>query len=246
MDMDNSKKDETFRKIGYLRQGESRNYDYWLNLPEPLASWDVFDYWERPRIESMRDHLKRDDILYDVGAEHGWMSVVFAQMARVFLIEPTPEFWPNIYNTWYKNISYDPAGCFCGLISDETNFDEKIDYKVWPDVTVGPMIDKNKYLYIDSHEKNTRIITLDELAMRSHIYPTALTIDIEGAELQALYGARELLKTKKPLIWVSIHPDLMEKYDATPLKLIEWMEIEGYKYEFLGADHERHYFFSPI
>ena len=30
-----------WREIGYLRKGESFDYEHRLILPEPLASWDV-------------------------------------------------------------------------------------------------------------------------------------------------------------------------------------------------------------
>ena len=81
-----------FKKVNYLRKGESLDYEFSLMLPVPLADWDVFDYWERERVESMRDNLIEEDILFDVGAEHGWMSVVFAGFCNIFLIEPTKEF----------------------------------------------------------------------------------------------------------------------------------------------------------
>ena len=34
-----------WKTVPYLRQGQTKVYDYRLKLNEPLASWDVWDYW---------------------------------------------------------------------------------------------------------------------------------------------------------------------------------------------------------
>ena len=88
-----------WKLVKYLRQGQSRNYDYELMLNEPLASWDVWDYWESARVKSMEKELNRGDILFDVGSETGWCNLVYAKIVgpeNMVLIEPSPEFWPNI------------------------------------------------------------------------------------------------------------------------------------------------------
>ena len=94
-----------WRQVKYLKEPltaspEHAKYKYELVLPEPLASWDVFDYWEKERIASMEQHLTHGDVLYDIGTEQGWCNLVYASIVgpeNIVLVEPTPEFWPNIY-----------------------------------------------------------------------------------------------------------------------------------------------------
>lgn len=233
-----------FKRVNYLRQGESLNYDYSLVLPEPLASWDVFDYWERERVESMRDNLTKNDTLFDVGAEHGWMSIVFAKMCKVFLIEPTKEFWPNIYETWKANERYTPIGCYSGLLSNKTD-DKKDDLFNWPKECRGELIDKNKYEYIDQNSGDIKQMKLDDLVKRSGIVPTALTIDVEGSEFEVLKGSKVVIKKHHPKIWLSIHPNLMlERHGHIPKQIKDFLESRGYKGKHLVIDHEEHWFYT--
>lgn len=76
------------------------------------------------------------------------------------------------------------------------------------------------------------------------IVPDALTMDVEGAELLILRGARQTLKMYKPKVWISIHPDLGERdYGITKEETLKFMQDLGYKSEFLAKDHEEHWYF---
>jgi len=231
-----------WREIGYLRKGESFDYEYQLSLPEPLASWDVFDYWERERINSIRDNVRGEDVLFDIGSEVGWMSVILARFCKIFLIESSGYFWPNIYQTWVRNVDDKPVGCFYGLIGEKSDIfgDLKFD---WPDEISGEMIDKNSYQYLHDHQGNINILSIDDLVKKSKVVPTALNIDIEGAEFLALKGAKKLLSENNIKIWVSIHPDLMVRYNSNKESVFKYMADLGYKYELLAVDHEEHFYF---
>lgn len=250
MDLDRGKEIMTeFKKVGYLKDNlkaspEHTFYHYQLMLPEPLANWDVFDYWEVERVESMSLNLDQSDILFDVGAEHGWMSVVFSKFCQVFLIEPTKEFWPNIYQTWKANKCEAPIGCYSGLMSNKTD-DKTYNLFLWPKESKGKLIDQNKYEYINQQSGGIKQMKLDDLVKRSGITPTALTIDVEGAELEVLKGAKKTLIENNLKVWVSIHPDLMLKgFDHEPDHIHDFMEELGYKGEHLATDHEQHWFYT--
>lgn len=240
-----------WKTIKYLRQGQTDQYDYLLTLPVPLADWDVFDYWERERVESMRSHLTKDDILYDIGAEHGWLSVVYSSMVggeNMVLFEPTPEFWPNIKQTWEKNVKFQPSGFFPGFASDQNSFDfSESNLFSWPKASLGELIDKNSYknLSDESHVLAVPQITIDNYAELTGIIPSALTIDVEGAELTVLRGAEKLLRENNLKVWVSEHDDLaFKQYAVFPNWVKDFMEFLGYKREVLATDHERHVYYS--
>jgi hypothetical protein len=73
-----------------------------------------------------------------------------------------------------------------------------------------------------------------------------LTVDVEGAELLVRLGAEQLLETVRPLVWVSVHPDLMWKdYQTTTGRLFSYMLSFGYEPVIVAVDHETHVAFFP-
>lgn len=237
-----------WKLVKYLRQGETRNYDYEFWLNEPLASWDVWDYWERERIESMRTHLKQGNVLFDIGTEQGWCNLAYANMVgaeNMVLIEPTKEFWNNIRALWDKNYSIGPKLAYSGLISTESSKNWKEGLSVWKESN-GPLIDRNKYQYIHEHSNDIQSVTLDDLVRETGVVPDALTMDCEGAEILILKGARETIETYKPLIWASLHPDMaLRDYNSPIQEVHDFLAELGYVGEYLATDHEEHWFFKP-
>jgi FkbM family methyltransferase len=243
------RQDIKWKTVPYLRQGETRNYDYNLQLNEPLANWDVWDYWEKERIYSMRSHLKKGDILFDIGTEAGWCNLVYANIVgpeNMVLIEPTPEFWANIHALWYKNYSVDPLACYAGLISNETTDVRKgSNLNAWGEKHLDPIIDRNKYIYIHENTENIPMIKLDDYVSEVGIVPDALNIDVEGAELLVFKGAEKTLRDNNLKIFVSIHDDLgIRDYNTTPEDTMFYLESFGYTGEFLAKNHEAHWYFE--
>lgn len=221
---------------------------YTLELPLPLANWDVFASWELDRFASMETMLRRGMVLYDVGAEQGWQSATYAKLVgagNMVLIEPTMQLWPGIRAIWERNCDAPPRLCYDGLAATVTA-DSRPHPKGWPDCTNGPLLDRNKYTYIHEHGHQTPQMRLDDLAAISGIYPDAMTIDVEGAELEVLRGASWLLSGDRlRYVWVSIHPDLAEKhYGATVDEIHNFMASFGYTGTLLAIDHESHYFYQ--
>lgn len=237
-----------WKKVKYLRQGQTFDYDYEFTLPEPLASWDVFDYWERARVESMRKNLSKGMVLYDIGTEQGWCNLAYADMVgaeNMVLVEPTTVFWPNIRATWEMNFDVPPLASVEALIGSKSEGKFALATKGFPKSAHGSLVDRNAYTYIHDNANNTPTTTIDGLTALIGA-PDAITIDIEGAEMLALAGAEKTLTEYSPLVWVSIHPDMMLRdYDYHKEDLLAHMKLLGYTYQLLDTDHEEHYFFWP-
>lgn len=223
-------------------------YHIWLN--EPLASWDVFTIWEKERIASMEKHLKKGDVLFDIGTEQGWCNLVYARMVgakNMVLIEPTQEFWPNIQALWNKNYSdVQPKGFYAGLFSDKTTDKRKnLNATEWPLPSSGDLIDRNKYQYIHENSENVPEITIDEYVNRSGIVPDAMTCDTEGSEYLIFKGGEQTLKKYKPKLWISVHPDMaLRDYGVKENELDDYLKSLGYKGEHLATDHEEHWYYE--
>jgi len=248
--------DAQWSKVRYIKlplsgTDDDAKWQYEFVLPAPLSEWDVFSYWEVERTLHMRKNLKKGEVLFDIGTEQGWLNLAYAEAVgpeNIVLIEPAPEFWPNIYNTWQKNFDVMPKGFYDGLFSDVTTDPRTLDRaKAWPETSHNDLIDRNRYDYIHDNFRNIPQIKLDDYVMRTGIIPDAITMDVEGAELLVLKGAKNTLIKHKPKVWISIHPDLGERdYGVTADDTIAYMHGLGYTYTYIAQDHEIHGFFEVV
>jgi FkbM family methyltransferase len=222
-------------------------YLYKMKLPDWLAIWDVFAGWEFEHVLSMREHLKEGDILFDIGAEIGWQSVLFSKMVgakNMVLIEPSSELWPNIKATWEKNCEEKPLHCYDGFFSDKTTSNALMPLHLFPLASKGSLVKSLSYRNISEHSEPTQI-TLDDYVKATGIIPNALTIDVEGAELLVLQGAEQTLKNYDLKIWLSIHPELIRKnYNVGDSKVHDFMHGLGYEGCYLAAPSEEHWYFK--
>lgn len=219
-----------------------------------VADWDggTGDYsvrrgWEFERFESFRRELRYGDIFMEVGAEHGWMSAIigreFVGAENMILIEPSPEFWINIRKTWEYNGLNLPLGCFHGFAGAETTGDAE---EGWPAAAIVGANEIDAMAYRSIGAEGVLSIRIDDYVTQTGHVPRAINIDVEGAEGLVIQGAEKTLKKHKPLVWVSVHPDLMERdYDTSKDRFLIQMAALGYTGEHLGTDHEEHWLFKP-
>jgi FkbM family methyltransferase len=222
------------------------NDTYDLIVPDHVADWDAPSAWEKERIADTIERLGPADLLLDVGVEHGWISGLYAKYigCEMILAEPSPEFWKNIRRVWHDNALKPPALCVPAFAGAEATGEKwwKVD---WPHSAYGPEMNAMAYRSLaNGHDKaqNIPVFRIDDLP----VIPSAITIDIEGAELLALQGAERTLLNERPIVWCSIHPDmLLEDYGTKPIEVLEFMESVGYRSTFLAEDHELHFRLDP-
>lgn len=208
--------------------------------------------WERERIASMFLNLGPDDVLLDVGAESGCMSALFATwVADVQLMEPNPLAWPGIRTIFEANGIAEPFSHWVGFASDVN--DNAVFPTVlepfghgWPDCADGEPVAAHGFRHLAEETDTTPQITIDGFVARSDSTPTAVTMDIEGAELQALKGAERLLTEDRPLLWVSVHPEfLRHHFQQTAGDVYRFLEERDYRVTHLADDHETHVMAEP-
>ena len=232
------------------------NGKYELILPEHRvvrSQWETG--WEAERIDSMMDNLKDGDVVFDIGTEEGDITGLLAKKVGntggIVMFEPNPRVWANIKAIWDANKLKHPLGFFVGFASDQTlekphnlNIDPAIK-EGWPVYAFDEVIGDHSFRHLAQEADATPQITLDEYCKRVGVHPNLITIDVEGSELNVLKGAEEILKDKKPLVYVSIHvPALKDFFNLTPKDLHTYMESLGYQGQLLAIDHEEHWLFK--
>jgi len=213
-------------------------------MPDFRAERD-WDTWEHERLESIEYHLRPGDVIYDVGAEEGDMSALYAKWgAEVVLIEPNERVWPIIKAIWDANDLPEPAGFFPGFIDDITFTGDQSLVTEWPASISGEIMKAHGFYHIWEQPDYPKI-SIDELSTIVSP-PNAITIDVEGSELLVLRSASETLRDDRPLVWVSVHtPEVMEPYGYGPQDVHQFMLDMSYNGEMIAHDHEQHWLYTP-
>lgn len=228
--------------------------DIWLpKHRHDAVPWDI---WEKERLAALKRNIRSGDVLYDVGAEQGDMTCLFALWgAKVVPIEPNPYFWPTIRQIFLMNGIDHPYSAFAGFASNrderptdllESPFAMK-DKEHWPGCAFMEIEQTNDFRNMLERSHDTPQIEIDtqHVIMGPHDgkenAPDIINIDVEGAEWEVLKGAIWNLENKKPLVFVSVHPAFMENdYGYTKYDLYIWMKDLGYEMEVIAVDHEEH------
>lgn len=222
-----------------------------LKLPEHRAvrpEWVTG--WEVERIASMHDHLGGGGhTVYDIGAEEGDLPALWASWGNdVVLFEPNNRVWPNPKAIFDSN-DLTPLATFPGFAADHDGHRDLEHLgtrttQLWPTSANGPLIGDHGFCNLCERPDIPRV-RIDTVAGVVGP-PDALTIDVEGAELRVLLGARNVLTRHRPLVWVSVHPQFMDDtHGDTPEQLYAYMDGLGYDRQLLAVDHEEHHLFTP-
>jgi FkbM family methyltransferase len=102
----------------------------------------------------------------------------------------------------------------------------QITFNYRPDPT-DPSAFANSMAYdISGESAIVQVKTLDEICNK--LSPVLIKIDVEGAELLALRGGKNILLRNNPVVFVAVHPNPMRTLGTTPEQLVSYMNSLGY------------------
>lgn len=147
--------------------------------------------WEEFETKVFKKNIKKGDIVLDIGAHIGYYTLIAAKIVgkkgKVYAFEPDTK----NFSILQKNV--EANGCANVVLINKAVSDSDSETKLFLDKnnTGDHRIYKSKDHY-ESIKINT--LTLDRLFEKNkHI--DLIKIDIQGAEVKALLGAKELVKT---------------------------------------------------
>jgi FkbM family methyltransferase len=169
-------------------------------------------YWTGRYEPAVQELLRREvgpgDIVYDVGAHHGFFSVCAARLgARVVAFEASPQNAARVRrNAELNALSIEVVEAAVWDAEDGVELVPGDSDSEWAAAPGGTLPS----------------VTLDGAA-REHGEPTFLKIDVEGAEGRVLRGAERLLREARPRIVCELHGEearaevlpLLDGYDVT-------------------------------
>lgn len=219
-----------------------------------LPHWRSLDQnYEQETVASFFDEVKPGQVVWDVGAHVGLFSIIAARrvgrQGHVVAWEPSPNAFANLEHHLKINGLGEVTQCFQEAVNEgktaeivfqldaanETSFANRISYNA-----------ANEKLH---REIKVRCRCLDEWAQNLDRQPDVIKMDIEGAEIFALRGAKRLLRGefgKRPKILLAVHPASIHQYGSSCDELVELVKALSYKVEKIHAESGTLYDFGEV
>jgi len=198
-----------------------------------LTRVDMVGRDERELIERFLACLRRDDVVYDVGANIGVLSVLAAlQLDRlgggqVLAIEANPV----IADAAAHNLALNATAAVSTRVIAAALGDAPGEGRL---LIAGDGAE-GKHRLTDQGTAAAETIRVplqrgDDLARETQTSPDVMKVDVEGAELRVMRGfARQLAQGRPREVFIEVHPALMAAHGDAEPDLLDWMAEHGYR-----------------
>jgi FkbM family methyltransferase len=195
-----------------ILQGKLRGKKWIVGSSVHLCWLGVYEYKKQSIFSEL---VEEGSIVFDIGAHVGFYTLLSSELVgsngKVFAFEPVPD-----------NILYLTKHLQLNQIANVSIIEAAVS-------------EHNGYTYFDEGRNSlqgyisrkgkllVRTVSLDELYMKGNIpIPKFLKIDVEGAELSVLKGARTILNHYHPMIFLATHGEEIHQRCVNFLKSCEY------------------------
>ena len=206
-------------------------------------------FWERDSWQVVQQHLQSGATFVDIGAHIGYYSLkaapVVGPSGRVVAIEPNPEtvrkLRDNIQASGAHVVTVEPVAC--------ADVEGTLELFAAPEANTGETSlsranASQSGTVVTSYQVRAR--PLDDILRDTGVSRVdAIKIDVEGAELIVLKGARETMARFHPMILVEIIDRQLRAMGSSADELTAFLHSQGYtaqgrfgdNFEFLASTH---------
>ena len=172
-------------------------------------------------------HLKTGAVVYDIGAHHGFYSLICGKLVGengfIYSFEPHPKNFiilkKNISVNHFQNVF--PFEYAISKNSAIVEFSDTANSQANTYIHSSPLNqDSNNKLHIQSISINTLYV---EKSIR---LPDFIKIDVEGAEYDVLLGAENVIRLATPVIFLSTHDNHLPGVKEKCLALLKQIGYE--------------------
>ncbi len=192
-----------------------------------------------PMLEKLLSMIEPFDTFMDIGAYVGTYSIPVGKIhngaVNVIAFEPAPHCFSLLQrhlalNHVEGNVHIEELAC--GDFSGSAHF-------VLTECTLDCPPSSENRLHIEKMSNGAEgngiikvgIVSLDDYVARNGISADYVKIDVEGAELQVLRGAKRLLRTERPIVFCELHKFNWDKFHASEAQLNDLLAEVGYEME---------------
>jgi len=205
---------------------------YMLLNPTEHIQQQIFwyGYYEKELGYLLKKIVKPEDVFLDLGANIGYFSLLVANNSpsvKVISFEPVAGLFQNMNDNIslnnIKNIS--TVNAAVGEISEENEL-----FVSAPD-NLGMSSFHQPENYSGKKEK-VKVVAIDDWVKTSGLSKIdVIKLDIEGSELAALKGMKEVLQKQKPVLIVEVNPETLSMFNLKPSDIydhLKQLHFEGF------------------
>ena len=191
--------------VHIINAGPARGLLFEVTLPDDKAIWS--GTFEPEFSRTLYEAVQNGDVCYDIGGYRGYMSGVLALAgaSQVIVFEPLPENLARLK----RLVELNPK---LAIIVEEMavgRSDGQVHFKIMPDQSMGKLANSTfQEEQVASNEILVRLACLDTCIFGLGLpQPNLMKIDVEGAEVDVLDGARRTLAECRPLVLIEAHSE---------------------------------------
>lgn len=177
----------------------------------------------------------KNKIVFDIGANIGLFSLFFAKSVhpngQIFSFEPNP----IVYKELLRNLAVNN-------FSNIRTFQLAVGSSNYKDKLVFPLSNKgtgtlNKNIQADITSRNSldivtaeiEVVSLDNFIFNEELsLPDFIKIDVEGFEFDVLNGMKNILRNKKPELYIEIHGVPLEEKEDNIINIVNLLNKYNY------------------
>ena len=190
--------------------------------------------------------VREDDVVFDVGAHHGLMSIIASRLVgasgKLIAFEPNPAsravLEEHLKLNDVTNVVIEPVG----LTDREGSapfYAHPGEYS-WNSTLIGDFADEKSR----SNVLSITTTTLDHYCAKSGLRPSVIKIDTEGSDFLILKGGAQVLRDIRPHLILELNPIAAASAGTTIGELVDFLTELGYQLFALRRSMFGHYSFD--
>jgi FkbM family methyltransferase len=201
-----------------------------VDTSDVVIGWGIIrGKYEIDELNFVRRTVGPGQTVLDIGANIGLFTITMASLigptGKVYAFEPLEDHATLLARSVAENDFADRVVLERAAVSDKTGSGRLISAS--KTTNAGGAYLNNGQVPMGHEASEVKLITLDTYPVRRPVH--FIKIDVEGAELLAFRGAKELLKEDRPVILSELHPEQLSKVSGcTASEFVA--ELEGYNY----------------
>lgn len=213
-------------KDNSLRRVKRNNILFDLDISQ-IVDWYIYFGVKEPSRIKLYELMKSGMVIYDVGGNIGDVTMNAAKIVgsdgAVISFEPHPSTYLRLYNHILVNNFSNVIAFNIGIGSDNGVFEM---------LEVKNNAGANRIVPINNSIKGNlfvSVVSLDKIWVSENlILPDIIKIDVEGYEMEVLKGATEIIKTKRPILFIEIADSLLKLQGQSAINVVKFISDLNY------------------